>query len=248
MEEIKMSPKNLKEAIDNGKLIGSGFLGAIFEYKDKLIKLDKTLYDLLKINDSSFARDVIDDKYKYMKNDFNDRNQLEYLFSKQKDVKLTKLPTGIITLTDVDTRNIGISPGILIPYHRNHDKLETLSRDEYKKVLIILRKLLEAVRELADNKIAQEDFVQYNRFDNNARGYNVMYKDTTPEIIDLSGEMIKAGTDFVDAKEMYRSLGNLVFDYFYFNKLESPYKENKVENDKQVSIMLDEFENQTKGK
>lgn len=247
LEEVKMSPIELKKAIQIGKLLGTGLLGAVFEYKDKLIKLDERLYRALDVNHICVADWVIDNHYRFEKKDFDDRSQLEYLFSKQPSVSLTKLPTGIITLRDVDPKNMGISPGIIIPYHKNHEKLESLSRKEYIQILIILRKLLNAVRELADNKIAQEDFVQYHRFDKKARAYNVMYQGDTPQIIDMSGFKIKAGKDFTDAKKMYRSFGNLIFDYFDLNDLKSPYEKDAVKDDKQIVEMIDELEKQTKG-
>ena len=248
LEELKVSPEELKRLIEIGKVLGRGFFGYVFEYKDKLIKLDDQLYQLLNNNPISEARWAVDQRYRYIKEDFNDRNQLEYLFSRQPNVTLTKLPVGIVTLNDVDPKYMGISPGIIIPYHRNHEKLETLSRSEYKRILIILRKLLEAVRELADNKIAQNDFVQYDRFDKKARGYNVMYQGNTPQIIDMAGVEIMAGRDFVDAKDMYRGLGNIVLDYFDFNSLKAPYQKDMVTTDKEAKEMIDEFERQTKGK
>ena len=38
MEEIKLTPEELKQAIDFGKLIGSGFFSSVFTYKGRLIK------------------------------------------------------------------------------------------------------------------------------------------------------------------------------------------------------------------
>lgn len=211
MEELKVTPEELKNIIDNGKIIGKGFFGTVFTYKDKLIKLDKTLHNLLNINDKCFARDIVEDHYKFgdLAEDFSDLDQLEYLASKQKDIKLTKLPTGFVSMKDVSPRIMGISPGIIIPYHRNHQELELLSKKDYQKVLIILRKLLLAVKELADNKIDHEDLVVCNK----KEGYNVLYQGDTPQIIDLSGDLIMAGDSFISAKEMYRQLGEIIYNF-----------------------------------
>ena len=248
MEELKVSPEELKKLIDIGKVLGKGFFGYVFEYKDKLIKLDDRLYKLLRNNSLADAEWAVHHRYKFDQDDFNDRSQLEYLFSVQPNVTLTKLPEGIVTLSDVDPKYMGISPGIIIPYHKNHEKLETLSPLEYKKVLIILKKLLESVRELADHKISQEDFVQYDRFNRQKRNYNVLYQGDTPQIIDMSGVEIMAGSDFVDAKNMYKGLGNIVFDYFDFNDLKSPYLKDEADSDQKIVEMIDEFEKQTKNK
>ena len=249
MEEIKFTPEELKIAIENSKVLGNGFFGTVFTYKDKIIKLDSNLFDLLKVNDISNSRWAIDQVYKWDKSDFNDRRQIEELVRRQPNIKLSKLPTGIVTLDGVSKENIGISPGIIIPYHQNHEMLEKLSKDDYKKILIILKKLLLEVQELADNQVSQNDL--YNPFNERGRRknqYNVMYKDTTPQIIDLAGEQVKTGSEFQDAKLMYQGLGNIIMDYFDFNKLQSPYGMDEVEKEEQVHDMINEFERQTRGK
>ena len=237
MREIKVSPEELKNIIDNGKMIGKGFFGTVFTYKDKLIKLNNNLYNLLKGKDSSMSKETIEEYYKLsdQREDFNDRSQIEYLSSIQKDVKLTKLPEGIVTLKDVNYKVNGISPGVIIPYHENHQKLEKLSKKDYQKVLIILKNLLLAVRELADNRIAQEDLIEANS-NNKHNKYNVMYKDTTPQIIDLSGDFIMEGKYFINAKEMYKQLGNIIFDFIDEDNREdlTSFEENKE--------LLDDFE------
>ena len=79
MEEIKLTPEELKKAIDFGKLIGSGFFSSVFTYKGRLIKLDKELYRLLKANDSSISKEMVKRRYRWDQEDFNDRDQLEEL-------------------------------------------------------------------------------------------------------------------------------------------------------------------------
>ena len=238
MKEVKVSPEELKNIIDNSKIIGSGFFGTVFTYKDHLIKLDKSLFKLLDINDIRFAKELIEDHYKYsdQREDFNDRDQIEYLSNHQKDIKYTKLPEGIVTLKDVNSKVNGISPGIIIPYHKDHQKLEKLSKKDYQKVLIVLKNLLLAVKELADNRIAQEDLIEANS--KNKHKYNVMYKDTTPQIIDLSGDLVAEGEYFINAKEMYRGLGDIIFDFADETNIKrvdlSSFEENKE--------LLEEFE------
>ena len=249
MEELKLTPEELKIAIENSKVLGKGFFGTTFTYQDKLIKLDNRLFDILKSNDLENCRWAADHIYKWDKSDFNSRTQIEELVKRQPNITLTKLPLGIVTLKGVEQKNIGISPGILIPYHKDHEMLEKLSKDDYKKILIILKKLLLAVRELADNEIAQNDL--YNPF--NGRGkksnqYNVMYQGDTPQIIDMSGSEIKVGKEYRNAKLMYQGLGNIIMDYFDFNNLKSPYDMDKVESEQQVHDMINEFEKETKGK
>lgn len=246
MEEIKMSPKELRMAIDNGKVLGQGMFGTVFTYKDKLIKLDKQLYSLLKGNHLSNFDWVIEHVYKYYQDDFNNRNQIEELVKRQPNVTLTKLPTGIVTLTDVNPRFMGISPGIIIPYHKDHENIKMLDAKDYKKLLTILKKLLLAVKELADNEISQEDLITMHSY--RPSDYNVLYKGDTPQIIDLSGELIKTGKEFTDAKIMYYGLGNIILDYFKLNDLELPISRDDVETLEQNQYLLEELERQTRGK
>ena len=247
MEELKVSPSELKELVDNSKLVGEGSLGRLYEYQDRVIKLDRILANLLEINDKIFADEIVNDYYKY-KSGFN-REKIEDLVSRQNKITLTKLPTGIITLKDVNSKIMSISPGIIIPYHKNHLKLETLSKKDYKRILIILRRVLNAARELAANEIAQEDFIQYDSNGMVPIGYNIMYKNNTPQIIDLDDEVLtRVGKDFEGASEMYRDLGNIVLDYFKFNGLDIPVPRDSVSTDYEIERLLDIFEKETKHK
>ena len=253
MEELKVSPKELKNIIENGKILGQGFFGTVFTYQDRLIKLDRNLFSLLHANDPILSRRVIENHYKYEVNDFQNREQIEVLAEKQQDITLTKLPEGIVTLKEVSPRIDGISPGIIIPYHKDHEKLEKLSPSEYKRVLDILKKLLKAVKELADNKISQEDFANYGKdWDINARSYNVMYKDDTPQIIDMSGYFIKVNDQFISAKNMYRDLSNILLDYFYLYGIKSNVARGKIttyeEDEELINRLGSELDNMKKMK
>ena len=134
MEELKLTPSELKKIIDDSKMIGSGFFGTTFEYNGDLIKLDNNLYSLLRANDPILAEHVFKDRYRWDREPFANPEQIATLASKQKDITLTKLPKGIVKVD-------GIIPGIIIPYHRNHQGLEKLPPNDYKRLLIILRKL-----------------------------------------------------------------------------------------------------------
>ena len=247
MEELKVSPKELKTIIENGKLLGQGFFGTVFTYRDKLIKLDRNLYSLLHANDIILSNHVVKDRYRFDTKDFQNRKQIEELSKKQKDITLTKLPEGIVTLKDVPEELSNISPGIIIPYHKDHEKLEKLSPSEYKRVLIILKKLLLAVKELADNRISQNDFADYgddNDFDK--RSYNVMYKGDTPQIIDMSGYFVKVNDEFIDASNMYRDLSNILIDYFCLYNIKSNAVRGKITTYDEDKELLNRLESELK--
>ena len=143
-------------------------------------------------------------------------------------------------MKDVNSKINGISPGIIIPYHMNHQKLEKLSKKDYQKVLIILKNLLLAVRELADNRIAQEDLIEANS--KNKHKYNVMYKDTTPQIIDLSGDLVAEGDYFINAKEMYKQLGHIIFNFIDNQDI----KKEELTSFEENKELLEEFERKIK--
>ncbi len=221
MEVLKISPRKLKELIEEGQFIGKGHYGSVFTYQDRLIKLDNILYDLLKNNDIALSEKKVYYRYLGGREDFDSEEQIYWLSEKQKDVKLTKLPQGILKLTDAGYSNNGIIPGIIIPYHKDYDKLENLPIDDKKRVYLILKSLLEKIKELEDNQISQEDL--YHPTGINERDYNVLYKDYNPEIIDLSGVNVLCGKKFQNAKCMYIDLGHIIIDFLEYYKLPSPY-------------------------
>ena len=69
-----------------------------------------------------------------------------------------------------------------------------------------------------------------------------MYQGTTPQIIDLSGDFIMEGDYFINAKEMYKQLGDIIFDFTDEDNIKkeeiTSYEENKE--------LLDEFERRIK--
>ena len=246
MEEIQLTPTELKDIIDNNKQIGEGHFGTVIDYGDRLLKIDKNLYKALK-NKKLYNVDYeVNKYYEYDKRDFQDRNQIEELAKKQKDITLTQLPKGIITFKNSSFGVNNISPGIIIHHHKDCDKLENLNPKDCKKVLIILKKLLLAVKELEENKISQEDLIQYIDYDIDKRSINVLYKDITPQIIDMSGFYVKVGNKYINAENMYRDLSDIILDYFYFNGLKFPIARGKVTNYQDSCDMIKEFEERKK--
>jgi len=240
MEELKLTPEQLKELMEDGEMIGQGFFGTTFRYKDSLIKLDNSLYSLLNGNKKKFSDEMFDYRYRWGKENFAKEEQIAFLANKQKDITLTKLPQGIVRVKDV-------IPGIIIPYHKNHDSLEKLSPKDYKKLLVILKKLLLAVQELADNKIAQTDLIQYDKHTNKPK-YNILYKDETPQIIDLEGPRIICGKDFVEGEDMYKELGEVILQYFKANDLKINITNEDIKDENKARDLINELENRIKGK
>ena len=243
MIEIKLTPQELKEAIEFGKLIGSGFYSSVFRYKGKLIKLDKELYKLLKVNDPSLSTDVIISHYRWSKEDFNGRDQIEELLKRQPFIR-PRVPEGIVTLKEVDPKIDGISPGIIIPPFDGYKNLSKISKTEYKRILILLKKIFDDVKELADNEIAQEDIIGDRRSNN----YNILQKDDDSQMIDMSGPYVTVGSTFTTPNEMYKELGRLINEYYIANGLEPPYKEGNNITEDDLSNMITEFDKQTKNK
>lgn len=218
MIELSFKIDELKKIIDKNKIIGSGFYGTTIVYQDKLLKIDNYIFNKIKHFDLFESKKNIMNYYNSGKTDFANKEQIEYLCSVQKNVHLTKLPEGIISLKEFNNALLGI----IIPYHKDYKKLEELPLNDYKRLLLVLKNLLLEVKELENNKIAQEDFAGYGSDgDINCRNYNVMYKDIHPEIIDLSGFFVKVGKDFISSNNMYRDLSNIFIDYLYFYKIKS---------------------------
>ncbi len=224
MEELRVSPIELKEIIENGRIVGNGEFGIVFTYKNRLIKLDRYVYELIRQTHERRLDYELDRYYEYGRKDLFDPEQIEELVKRQKNVTLTRLPEGLISFRDTSPKIMHFNPGIIIPYHRDHQKLEELNPHEQKTVLIILKKLLLIVKELEDNQISQEDIVQHEDFDIEKRHYNILYRSDTPQMIDMSGYFVKVGNKFYNAQNMYRDLSNLILDYFYLNGLSTSKK------------------------
>ena len=249
MEEIKLTPNELKAAIDFGKLIGSGFFSSVFTYKGRLIKMDNNLYSLLKGNDPVFSKVIVLDHYKWGKKDFNSREQLEELEKRQVKIR-PKVPEGIITIKDDDTRISNVSPGIIIPYFEGYDNLKNIPKTEYKRLLILLRKIFDDIKNLADNEIAQEDLYHTAKKKDSLNpglyDYNILQKDEDAQIIDMSGPLVKVGKEFTDANRMYQEFAALINHYYYANGLKPIYAENDDLTEEKLSQMITEFDKQTR--
>ena len=247
MENIKLTPEELKNIIDFGKLIGSGFFGSVFTYKGKLIKMDNILYNLLQVNDKNVSKEVIKDRYKWEKQDFSNREQLELLSQKQNKIR-PKVPEGVITINSPDSKIDGISPGIIIPHFKDYQSLGNVSKTEYRQLLILLRKVFDDIKSLADNEIAQEDLFTRPKHPNEMGHYNIIQKGNDAQIIDMSGPLVKVGKDYENPNKMYADFANLINYYNEINGLEQIYQEDSKITEDKLNIMLNEFEKQTKNK
>lgn len=247
MEEIKLSPEELKKAIEFGKLIGDGFFSKVFTYKGRLIKMDKELYNLLKYNDPRVSKDVVKDHYKWDVIDFNDRDQIKELSEKQHLIR-PKVPEGIITLKDVDGRINGVSPGIIIPEFKDYNDFNQVSKSDYKRLLILLRKIFDDLRNLADNQISNDDLFDENEKDSKKHHFNILQKGNDPQIIDMSGRLVTVGKSFVSPEEMYREFAKLLNYYYRANGLEPIYDIDDSIDEQKLSEMITELDKQTRKK
>lgn len=243
MKEIKLTPEELKEAIEFGKLLGSGFYSSVFTYKGRLIKLDKELYKLLKINDPSFSTEIIERRYQWDKKDFNDRDQLEELSKRQSFIR-PKVPEGIITLRGVNSKIDGISPGIIIPEHKGYQSLKKLSPTDYKRLLMIFKKIFEDIKNLADNQISNEDLSVHRK----SSDFNILQKNDDAQIIDMSGPFVKVGNRFNGPEYMYKDFADIINRFYKANGLSPIYSEQGDIDERKLAEMITEFEKQTKSK
>ena len=251
MEEVKLTPEELKKAIDFGKLIGSGFFSSVFTYQNRLIKMDNNLYNLLKANDQKLSTEVIRTHYRWGEDDFNDREQLEELEKRQPYIR-PKVPEGIITIKDNDPRINGVSPGIIIPYFKDYSNLKEIPKTEYKQLLIFLRQIFDDIKNLADNEIAQEDLYHTSQKKNPDKpelyDHNILQNGKDTQIIDMSGPLVTVGKNFKNAKIMYSEFAALINSYYKANGLTPIYQENTDLTEDDLARMITEFDKQVRKK
>lgn len=244
MEELTVSPKELKLLIDIGIIVGEGYFGSVFTYQDRLIKIDKVLYNLLR----KCSLDEVDKKIEYFYQgdikDFDDIIKLEYLYKEQPNIKRTQFPLGAVFLKDVDKSIYGISPGIILPYHRGFDNLENIDKKSMMQILLIMKNLLLTIKELEEHHISQEDL--YNIDDNYKKKYNIMYKGSDIKLIDVSGEYLKCGREYKNSLEMYLELGNVLLDFFEYYHIPFPYQRFYTGSFKENEDLVKEFEKEMK--
>ena len=201
MEILSYDPKSLKDVIDEGKLISeAGFSGAVFLHGSNLIKLDQRLYHYLKINSKTFANSVFKDRYLFDKEPFVAREQIEYLQSKQKNVRLTEFDKGIVLVKD---RICGV---ILEPHLDYHD-LTNSKVENPRTILKILRNILAAIRELELNEISHLDLAKGEK--GKEPTLNILHKGENIKLCDLSGSFITYGNKF-NPREMYQEYASVI--------------------------------------
>ena len=201
MENLSYDPKSLKDVIDEGKLISeAGFSGAVFLHGSNLIKLDQRLYHYLKINSKTFANSVFKDRYLFDKEPFVAREQIEYLQSKQKNVRLTEFDKGIVLVKD---RICGV---ILEPHLDYHD-LTNSKVENPRTILKILRNILAAIRELELNEISHLDLAKGEK--GKEPTLNILHKDENIKLCDLSGKYITYGDKF-NPQAMYQEYAMVI--------------------------------------
>jgi hypothetical protein len=200
MEILKFNPIEMKQYIDEGTLISkSGFNGAVFKHGDRLIKLDKEYYHYLAVNPFIFANETFERLSRYIES-FVEISQIQYLLDKQKDVHLTDFDRGVVYIND---RVVGT---ILTP-HLDYQDLTNISFNNVHDLLIIIKNILSAIRELELNGISHLDLALAEKWKQPT--LNVLYKGTDIKLCDLSGDFISYKDKF-NPKEMYRQYFVLV--------------------------------------
>ena len=220
MEIIDVNAFEMKDMIEEGTLISDkGFSGSIFLHGSTLIKLSKRLYQDLKVNSRTFAERRFRDIYRFEKKPFVEKEQIEFLQEKQKDIHLTDFDKGIIYVNDL------ICGSILTP-HLDYQDLTDINLNDKKTLLIILENILKAIRELEVNGISHLDLAKGER--GKKPTFNILYKDINIKLCDLSGKYITYNENF-NPYEMYQEYSivvNLLLQKLYGKNMEKINIEN----------------------
>lgn len=201
MEIIEFNPFEMKDAIENGTLISNkGFHGTVFLHNNKLIKLHKRLYDDLKVNSRNLSQRRFDDIYRFDKRPFVNPDQIQYLSSIQPNIHLTDFDKGIVLVKDQVC-------GVILAEHLDYKDLTDIDNNDPKTLLIILKNILNALRELELNKISHLDLAMAEK--GCKPTLNILYKGSDIKLCDLSGKFITYKENF-DRKGMYLEYAQVI--------------------------------------
>ena len=145
MEVVKLSNEYYEELL-NSSYLSEGFESVVCKLDDdNLIKMFTYLFHKL-FDGFDWGNDTLE-LDQYSKDVYE---KLEELTRRQKNIKLTQLPHGVILYK-------GYYSGALIKYFKNHLPLGEFYKEKGVLVLELYRKYLECLKELMDNGVYSTD-------------------------------------------------------------------------------------------
>ena len=158
MEILSFSSQEMKDVIDSSKLISdSGFSSAVFLHENTLIKLHKELYQYLSINSKTFADSVFKRIYMWNNTPFVEREQIEYLQSKQSEIKRTDFDKGLVLVNDRIC-------GVILENHLDYKDLTNIEIESPSQIFKILKNILLALKELEEHGISHLDLAKAEKW------------------------------------------------------------------------------------
>ena len=219
MEILKYNPFEMKDVIDNSKLVSDkGFSGSIILHDKKLLKIQKKFYQDLKVNSRIFAEKRFNDVYRWDKRPYVEPDQIKYLCSIQKNIHLTDFDKGIVMVNDQ------VCGTILTP-HLDYQDLTDLETNNPKTILILLKNILNSLKELENYHISHLDLAMAER--GQKPTLNILYKENDIKLCDLSGRYITYKDNF-DREGMYQEFSQVIL--ILLNKL--------IKNNKKYEYLL----------
>ena len=254
----EMKPNELEYFLNHARTIGSGYFGRVLDLNDgDLVKVDKRLYRAVNPDYGDIYIPIKELK-KYNFYSHIDVNQIYYFSNVSKSIKHTKLPKGLLVCSNIPV-------GIILHNHINHvnlgdlthvRKIElehtnkdyiTLYKEKNKMLVQSLKRLILCLKELEQHKISQNDLT-YNY--NSNREFNVLVKDSIPQIIDLDSSFVKYGNNYEDARYMYMEYARIIdiLDEIYNLRLSSSIKTSDISTYYNVEELYKEFKSKMKEK
>lgn len=195
MEVVKLSNEYYDELL-NSSYLSEGFESVVCKLDDdNLIKMFTYLFHKL-FDGFDWGNDTLE-LDQYSKDVYE---KLEELTRRQKNIKLTQLPLGVVLYK-------GYYSGALIKYFKNHLPLGEFYKEKGVLVLELYRKYLECLKELMDNGVYSTDIHM---------GNVLVSKDTLKvEPIDLAGfhVLLKNERDLKLEDEVYAKYRAMLCGY-----------------------------------
>lgn len=190
MEIYNLKYEELKKIILSSKKNHYGITNRIIPVANGAIKINLNLVKKIcneQTKENDFMEFFQNNGTYFLPVEKIDTKQISYLESISNNIKLTKMPKGIVRVNDLDIAT-------LLNYHEGYHWLSYLEDITFEEYYHLVFNLLEEIRELENNDL----------YHINLDTRHVIYNEIKPQIVSIDGKNLKYNVHNYQQKEEYR--------------------------------------------